>query len=1150
LNEVDRLLFVGGSWAQSKIRIDLILVGMPDRPFAWHQREGWVRALTELGLLNQIYWVWDSSAVIDHLLQSLRQTSADFVLIMCGDYHQYHLHNTPEKQDYWGKLKIPVVCHCCEKIFGGPFTDSEQRTRSALETFDAFLYSDELCSQLFQQSGKHSLWIPRYVDETIFTGSLPFEKRRQRIFFEGRADNFGIDGAYEQHSSLVERIKNNPAFDFFGGFKPSPAITKSAEIKAGYCFVLNTPANCPGYSVSLYEALACGCVVFQYELPRMEKRSLALFKPGCHFLTYDPNDIEGFIAQAENAVGNWRDFERIAEQGREECLAKHTIKKRVGEILGFLETNWSQLSKRANQSGVLSDFRKATVKTDNFAAVKSAVERIEGLLVPGQEEFLFNKVKSLPEDAVIVEIGAYQGRSTVAMGYACAGTDRKIYCIDTWNGNDSDFDKRGFFRLWRENITKNGLFKYVVPLQGYSNDVLSRWEELTGGKKIDFIFIDGSHQYPDVLKDFKLSYPLVKEGGWIAFHDVGDGKGWPGPYRVWHQVAKNILTNHSYSSTLACGQKKAALPGPLPVYSLCSVEEQAPTGTVQSQKDSSLLSTSELSKVIAPQIKDDEFYWIIQDIAARPDVKTILEIGSSNGSGSTEAIVRGMQSNPNNPRLFCIEISKPRFRELQKRYADNPDVSCYNVSSVPLDKFPSAQQVIDFHSRVKTSLSSYPLKRVLGWLQQDIEYVQKSGVFDKGIERIKEENNIKCFDMVLIDGSEFTGEAELGELYGARYVLLDDINGFKNYHNFKRLTADQTYCLDVANWSARNGFAVFKREHQSLTKGGQDAPGRRIFAPVGNRQSDKQNLISADSTLRRTNTNYPRFSIGMIVLNAELFLQTCLESIYDFAYEILIVEGACPQARWDANSRGTSRDRTLEIIQSFTDPDNKIKLVASRAWDHKDQMVNAYIPYVSGDYLFQVDSDEIWNKVALENIRRVLSAEPDITCLEFNPLQFWHNFETVLVGGHWEEPFMRIFRFEPGARWQSHEPPILLNPRGQAYNNIKRINLTDKYGVTFFHYSYVTEQQARWKWEFFKRYDINVVPSSDESTRIGMTQDWFEKVWLAWRDDPQGVENKYGTSPGGGPAWGPKGRTEPYHGPHPQAILRHPLWTKQYFVKV
>jgi glycosyltransferase involved in cell wall biosynthesis len=189
-------------------------------------------------------------------------------------------------------------------------------------------------------------------------------------------------------------------------------------------------------------------------------------------------------------------------------------------------------------------------------------------MIPGQEEYLFNKVRSLPDDAVVVEIGSFKGRSTVAMGYACIGTQRRIYCIDTWDGNDSDFPDRNFFDDWQDAIQNNQLLEYVIPIKSYSHVALKNWVALTGGVAIDFIFIDGSHQYLDVLKDFELSFPLVKVNGWIGFHDVIST--WPGSERVWHNIAAPCLANHEYSTSLACGQKLAnsqlTIPSDFPIH--------------------------------------------------------------------------------------------------------------------------------------------------------------------------------------------------------------------------------------------------------------------------------------------------------------------------------------------------------------------------------------------------------------------------------------------------------------------------------------------------------------------------------------------------------------------------------------------------------
>lgn len=58
------------------------------------------------------------------------------------------------------------------------------------------------------------------------------------------------------------------------------------------------------------------------------------------------------------------------------------------------------------------------------------------------------------------------------------------------------------------------------------------------------------------------------------------------------------------------------------------------------------IANSELNRLIPPEIKNDEFYTAIQELARKENIKTVLEIGSSSGEGSTEALVRGLPEKP------------------------------------------------------------------------------------------------------------------------------------------------------------------------------------------------------------------------------------------------------------------------------------------------------------------------------------------------------------------------------------------------------------------------------------------------------------------------------------------------------------------------
>lgn len=51
-----------------------------------------------------------------------------------------------------------------------------------------------------------------------------------------------------------------------------------------------------------------------------------------------------------------------------------------------------------------------------------------------------------------------------------------------------------------------------------------RVEKLLGGRRVDFLFIDGDHTLEGVSGDFRLYAGLVASGGSIAFHDIVPGE--------------------------------------------------------------------------------------------------------------------------------------------------------------------------------------------------------------------------------------------------------------------------------------------------------------------------------------------------------------------------------------------------------------------------------------------------------------------------------------------------------------------------------------------------------------------------------------------------------------------------------------------------
>ena len=214
--------------------------------------------------------------------------------------------------------------------------------------------------------------------------------------------------------------------------------------------------------------------------------------------------------------------------------------------------------------------------------------------------------------------------------------------------------------------------------------------------------------------------------------------------------------------------------------------------------------------IISPEIKYDLFYNnIIELISKSDDITNILEIGASSGDGSTEAFIIGKKNK--NIKLFSIEVCTERFDLLKNRYSDDNNFYPYNISSVSLIDFPLKENIIQFHNNINSILSNTNINTILSWYDSDISYIKINNIEENGIDKIKEEHYIKYFDCVLIDGSEFTGKAEYDKIYGAKYILLDDINAYKNYYTHLLLKNDNNYSCLCENYQVRNGFSIFKK---------------------------------------------------------------------------------------------------------------------------------------------------------------------------------------------------------------------------------------------------------------------------------------------------------------------------------------------------
>jgi hypothetical protein len=177
-----------------------------------------------------------------------------------------------------------------------------------------------------------------------------------------------------------------------------------------------------------------------------------------------------------------------------------------------------------------------------------------------------------------------------------------------------------------------------------------------------------------------------------------------------------------------------------------------------------------------------------------------LEIGGGTGDGSTQCI--------RTKRLFSIENHPDRIGRHQMNLEARGGIAIHGNSTEP-EKWMTEDEITLFYKTTITNLNTYSLNEIFGWVKQSIPYLGKySG---SAIRKIGEEISAR-FDFILVDGHEFSGEADLRESMKFAnkdcIVALDDVNSAKNYMNYQNLKRNEE--LLAKDFSCRNGWAIFK----------------------------------------------------------------------------------------------------------------------------------------------------------------------------------------------------------------------------------------------------------------------------------------------------------------------------------------------------
>lgn len=125
-------------------------------------------------------------------------------------------------------------------------------------------------------------------------------------------------------------------------------------------------------------------------------------------------------------------------------------------------------------------------------------------------------VRGLTVDGIILEIGAWEGRSTVAIAKA---TTRDVHTCDHWLGSATDHSdtailQRDLFKIWSDNLAP---YPHVYPHRMDWRDYVPTITE-----PIALCFIDAEHTYREVYDNIIAVLPLLTPGGILCGDDIGN----------------------------------------------------------------------------------------------------------------------------------------------------------------------------------------------------------------------------------------------------------------------------------------------------------------------------------------------------------------------------------------------------------------------------------------------------------------------------------------------------------------------------------------------------------------------------------------------------------------------------------------------------
>lgn len=182
--------------------------------------------------------------------------------------------------------------------------------------------------------------------------------------------------------------------------------------------------------------------------------------------------------------------------------------------------------------------------------IERTLADVHGWLDPLEGRLLFRLAQEADPSGWIVEIGSWQGRSTIWLAAgAKAGRGARVAAVDPHRGTYLRDDDETTEPVLRRNLARAGVDNQVDIIVATSEAAAAGWD-----RPVSLLWIDGDHEYESVKRDVLRWERHLLPDAVVALHDTFM---WPGPERVVSEllVRSRRYRNFVYADTTTAARR-------------------------------------------------------------------------------------------------------------------------------------------------------------------------------------------------------------------------------------------------------------------------------------------------------------------------------------------------------------------------------------------------------------------------------------------------------------------------------------------------------------------------------------------------------------------------------------------------------------------